>query len=52
MRRELLSWIVITSNCCGLGNGTITYAVEPNASGGGRNGVITVRGKKFNVKQR
>ncbi len=44
-------WITITSNCCGIGNGAITYTVEPNATGTGRNGVITIAGKKFNVKQ-
>jgi hypothetical protein len=45
------SWIVVTSGCCGTGNATVMYSVQPNASGVGRSGVITVAGKKFNVKQ-
>jgi hypothetical protein len=46
------SWITITSACCGIGNGTITYTVAPNMTGSGRSGVITIGGQKFNVKQK
>jgi hypothetical protein len=45
------SWITITSNCCGIGSGHVTYTVAPKASGLGRTGAITVAGKIFNVKQ-
>jgi YVTN family beta-propeller protein len=47
-----VSWITITSNCCGIDDGAVTFTVAPNASGVGRSGVITVAGKKFNVKQK
>ncbi|HJQ68390.1 MAG TPA: carboxypeptidase regulatory-like domain-containing protein [Blastocatellia bacterium] len=46
------SWITITSACCGIGNGTVTYAVAPNMTGSGRSGVITIGGQKFNIKQK
>ncbi|HJQ71534.1 MAG TPA: BACON domain-containing carbohydrate-binding protein [Blastocatellia bacterium] len=46
------SWITITSSCCGVGNGQVTYLVAANASGSGRTGTITVAGKVFNVKQK
>lgn len=45
------SWITITSNCCAIASGHVTYVVAPNASGSGRTGAITVAGKTFNVKQ-
>lgn len=47
-----VSWITITSNCCGMGNGSVTYSVAANASGGGRRGTITVAGRVFSVKQK
>ena len=47
-----VSWITITSNCCGIGSGHVNYVVAPNATGAGRNGAITVAGKVFNVKQK
>ena len=46
------SWITITSGCCGTGNGTVTYTVAPNSTGGGRKGMINVAGKTFTVKQK
>lgn len=46
-----VSWIRVTSNCCAIGSGTITYTAEPNMTGVGRNGVITIGGQKVNVKQ-
>jgi hypothetical protein len=46
------SWITITSNCCAIASGHVTYVVGPNASGSGRTGAITVAGKTFNVKQK
>ena len=47
-----VSWITITSNCCGMGNGSVTYSVAANTSGGGRRGTITVAGRVFTVKQK
>jgi hypothetical protein len=47
-----VSWITITSNCCGIGSGFVNYVVAPNTSGSGRTGSITVAGKTFNVKQK
>ena len=46
------SWLVVTSACCGIGNGSVFYSVEPNTTGSGRSGVITINGEKFNVKQK
>ena len=46
------SWITLTSPCCGTGNGQVNYTVASNSTGVGRNGVITIAGKKYNVKQR
>lgn len=45
------SFVVITSGCCGMGNGTVTYVVSPNG-GSGRSGTIAVGGKAFTVKQK
>ena len=45
------SWIVITSNCCGVGNGSVSYAVEVNRTGSSRSGTITVGGKTLSIKQ-
>jgi glucose/arabinose dehydrogenase len=46
------SWITITSGCCGTGNGTVTYTVAPNTTGGGRKGMINVSGRTHTVKQK
>jgi subtilisin family serine protease len=46
------SWITITSNCCGVGDGSVSYSVAPNQSGLSRRGTITVGGKIFSVKQK
>ena len=47
-----VSWITIASNCCGVGNGAVSYTVAPNPGGASRAGVITVAGKTFAVKQK
>lgn len=47
-----VSWITITSNCCGIGNGTVSYTVAPNPSPAGRKGTITIAGRAFSVKQK
>jgi serine protease AprX len=46
------SWLTVTSNCCGVGNGSVSYSVGPNLSGLSRKGTITVGGKVFSVKQK
>ena len=46
------SWITITSGCCAIGNGSVTYSVAGNPGPSGRAGRITIGGKSFNVKQK
>jgi serine protease AprX len=46
------SWITITSNCCGVGNGTISYSVAKNLSGISRKGSISIGGKTISIKQK
>ncbi len=46
------SWITISSNCCGIANGTVTYSVGANTGAAGRNGTITIAGQTFSVKQK
>ena len=46
-----VSWITITSASAGTGNGSVTYSVAANTGPAGRNGTITIAGKKINVKQ-
>lgn len=46
------SWITITSEDGGLGNGTLTYTVGVNGSGSPRKGKIKIAGTTFSVKQK
>ena len=46
------SWITITSDNGGIGNGAVNFTVSPNASGGPRKSTITIAGKTFSVKQK
>lgn len=46
------SWITITSQGAGIGNGSVGFSVSANASGVGRKGNITVAGKTFTIKQK
>ncbi len=46
------SWIFVTSTPVGIGNGAVTFSIAANSTGAGRNGTITVAGKKFNIKQK
>ncbi|HJQ71235.1 MAG TPA: S8 family serine peptidase [Blastocatellia bacterium] len=46
------AWITITSSCCGIGPGTITYSVTANPGPSSRNGTISVGGQVFSVKQK
>ena len=45
------SWLVVTPACCGTGDGTIMFVVQPNSTGATRMGTISVGGRKFDVKQ-
>ncbi len=44
------SWITVTSDNIGNGNGTVSFSVQPN-SGAERTGTITVGGRAFTVTQ-
>jgi hypothetical protein len=33
------------------GNGTVSYAVDPNATGAARTGTITIAGQTFTLEQ-
>jgi len=46
------NWIIINSNCCGSGNGTVNYTVASNTTGALRKGTITIGGRVFSVKQK
>src|SRR5205085_1358177 len=46
-----VSWITVTSACCGIGNGQVTYSVAANPDTVTRKGVITVGKQSFAVKQ-
>ena len=46
------SWIFVTSTPVGIGNGAVTFSIAANSTGVGRNGTITIAGKKFNIKQK
>jgi hypothetical protein len=46
------NWLTITSVSSGIGNGTVTYSVAPNAGPSGRKATITIAGKTFTVKQK
>lgn len=45
-------WVTITSGRLGIGNGTVTFAVEPATPGVPRNATIRVADKSYNVKQK
>jgi hypothetical protein len=47
-----VSWITITSGVGGIGSGTVSYTVSPNPETSSRDGIITVAGKSFSVKQK
>lgn len=44
------SWVIITSNASGTGNGKVFYTVEPN-TGTSRSTVLTIAGQSYNVTQ-
>jgi hypothetical protein len=45
------SWIRITSNASGSGNGTVSYNVAANNNTGGRSGTVTIGDRTFTVNQ-
>ncbi len=45
------SWIRITSNPLGAGNGTVTYEIDANPSSAPRSGMIDVTGSPFTINQ-
>ena len=46
------SWITITSDNGGIGNGVLTFTVAPNGTGSSRKGTINISGVLFSVKQK
>jgi len=46
-----VSWLTITSDNGGQGNGTVTFSVSANASGIARKATISVAGRTFAIKQ-
>ena len=46
-----VSWIILTSNGSGTGNGEVKYTVSANASGSPQSGTIAVAGQTFTVAQ-
>ena len=47
-----VNWITVTSNCCGIGPGTVNYTVASNPGPSARNGTISMGGQTFSVKQK
>jgi len=45
------SWLLITSNSTGAGNGTVNYSVLANSTANSRSGTLTIAGKSFAVNQ-
>ena len=45
------SWITILSGTNGLGNGTVTYAIDPSMSPNDRTGYLTIGGQAFSIMQ-
>ena len=46
-----VSWLIMTSNSSGAGNGTVNYSVLSNPNGISRNGTVSVAGKTLTVSQ-
>jgi len=46
-----ISWLTVTSNSTGRGNGTIYFSVMPNPGTESRTGTLTAAGKTFSVTQ-
>jgi hypothetical protein len=48
---ENLAFVNITAGAAGSGNGTVSYAIDANASASPRSGNLTIAGKTFTVNQ-
>ena len=46
-----VSWITITAGASGSGNGTVQFIVDPNTTGAGRAGTLTIGGQTFTLTQ-
>jgi len=46
-----VTWMTVTSGTSGTGNGTVSYAVDPNPSPPARTGTLTVAGQTVSVTQ-
>jgi len=46
------TWVTITSGCCGIDDGQVTYSVAQNTTGAGRAATITIADKTLTVKQK
>lgn len=46
------SWVTISSDNGGIGNGSLTFTVSPNGTGISRKSTITIAGQTFAVKQK
>jgi BACON domain-containing protein/all-beta uncharacterized protein len=46
------TWLHITSLSCGIGNGAVTYSVDPRVGGSSRTGKIKIAGQVYTVKQK
>jgi hypothetical protein len=44
-------WIAITSGNGGTGNGTVSYSVAPNSTGGNRTAILVIGGHNFTITQ-
>ena len=44
-------WILVAPGTAGAGDGTVPFAIEPNATGAPRVGTITIGGQVFTVSQ-
>ena len=47
-----VNWITITSGVAGIGSGTVGFSVSPNPGPSGREGIISIAGRTFSVKQK
>jgi hypothetical protein len=45
------AWITVSNTGSTTGSGAVTYSVQPNATGAGRSGSISVSGQTFAVTQ-
>ena len=46
-----VSWLIITSNSAGTGNGIVNYSISANSGSASRSGTMTIAGNTFTVNQ-